>query len=150
MTPSVVVVDCISRGRNGRTVTAGATDTMGLTLDMTSGVTTACSDTTGSTETMGLTPARTNTSGARSASGASGAGPGAASEAAPEGAFGAEGAGAGAAGGVAGACAECSAGSAGACGACGAACCDGVGWMLTMAGRNAATRHTTGIAQRRQ
>src|ERR1700691_1487720 len=140
VTPRVVVVDCIPRGRNGRTSTTGATGTRGRTLGMTSGVTTVCTDTTGSTETMGATPVRTDTSGAKGASGASGVGPGEASGAAPEGAFGAgEGA---AGGGVAG-------GSAGSAGGCGAACCDGVEWMLTMVGRNAATRHTTGIAQRR-
>src|SRR5580698_8050090 len=85
----VIVLDCISRGRNGRTVTTGATDTMGLTLGMTSGVTRVCTDTTGSTKTMGVTPVRTDTSGATGASGASGVGPGAASGAVTAGAFGA-------------------------------------------------------------
>src|ERR1700723_2240602 len=145
----VVVVVCT----NGRTVTIGATDTMaltsgmtrGLTLVMTSGVTTVCKDTTGSTETIGVTTARTRTSGARGASGApSGATLGAAGGAALGEALGCGTfAGAATGAGVAGDCADCCAGSAGGSGVCG----DAAEWRLIIVGRNAATRHTTGIAQ---
>src|ERR1700678_1229275 len=141
----VVVVVCA----NGRTVTIGATDTMALTSVMTRGVTTVCKDTTGSTETIGVTTARTGTSGARGASGAaSGATLGAAGGAALGEALGC-GAFAGAAtvAGVAGDCADCCAGSAGGSVGCGAVCCDASEWRLIIVGRNAATRHTTGIAQ---
>src|ERR1700723_30909 len=139
----VVVVVCT----NGRTVAIGATDTMaltsgmtrGLTLVMTSGVTTVCKDTTGSTETIGVTTARTRTSGATLGA----AGGAALGEALGCGTF----AGAATGAGVAGDCADCCAGSAGGSVVCGAVCCDASEWRVVIVGRDAATRHTTGIAQ---
>src|SRR5271156_1580195 len=167
----LVVVDCRTLDRNGCTVTTGtaglagpptggtgttettrttgATETTGRTLAKTSGVTTVCTDTTGSTETIGVTTARTRTSGA---GGASGAGSGAALGAAAGAAFGAADgcgafAGAGTGAGAAGDCADSCGGSAGGSVVWGGACCDTSEWTLMIVGRNAAMRHTTGIAQ---